>query len=255
LILDYRILGYSKDEFKKERTQTKQGAFNQEVEQRTIEFLNQSFIPTIKDDIEKESGVSMNIYKNLTEAQTVNVVYPKIFADKSILEEIKLEIGALALWTPVRKQLISPYSAQAHAFEKSKTEVLTVTPERTFWEKLTILHHEANRPRASQIPKRYSRHYYDVYKISQSSVKAEAFEQKALLDEVAAFKNKFYYRSWARYDEAKIGTLKLMPPAHTIENLEKDYEKMLDMLFGAEKPTFPEIMDEIEKLEAEINSL
>jgi predicted nucleotidyltransferase component of viral defense system len=28
LILDYRILGYSKDEFKKERTQTKQGAFN-----------------------------------------------------------------------------------------------------------------------------------------------------------------------------------------------------------------------------------
>ena len=38
--------------------------------------------------------------------------------------------------------------------------------ERTFWEKATILHHEANRPEHLEMPQRYSRHYYDLYRMA-----------------------------------------------------------------------------------------
>ena len=46
--------------------------------------------------------------------------------------------------------------------EASSTTVRTASPERTFWEKATILHQEANRPVGKAMLRRYSRHYYDA---------------------------------------------------------------------------------------------
>ena len=58
---------------------------------------------------------------------------------------------------------ITPYVAGQYPalFSQASTSVRTVAPERTFWEKATILHHEANRPKHLPMPSRYSRHYYD----------------------------------------------------------------------------------------------
>ena len=39
-----------------------------------------------------------------------------------------------------------------------------IRAERTFWEKATILHQEAHRPKEKIQPPRYSRHYYEVEK-------------------------------------------------------------------------------------------
>jgi hypothetical protein len=73
-----------------------------------------------------------------------------------------------------------------------------------------------------------------------------------LLDKVVEFKKKFYPRGWARYDLAKKGTLKLIPSQYRIDELEKDYKAMQDMLFG-DKPSFNEIMDSLRELEKQIN--
>ncbi len=51
-----------------------------------------------------------------------------------------------------------PQSIIRKSLHKKDTAILTVAPERTFWEKATILHHEANRPESSEMPQRYSRH-------------------------------------------------------------------------------------------------
>ena len=67
----------------------------------------------------------------------------------------------------------------------------TVDVERTFWEKITILHREANRPENKKMPKRYARHYYDVYNMSISHIKSSAFSNKQLLSQDITFKMKF----------------------------------------------------------------
>lgn len=79
--------------------------------------------------------------------------YPKVFHSSFTLQVIRLEIGALAAWTPAQQAQIEPYAAKyyPHVFEQPTTSVLTVTPERTFWEKATILHQEANRPERLEI--------------------------------------------------------------------------------------------------------
>jgi hypothetical protein len=130
-----------------------------------------------------------------------------------------------------------------------------VTPERSFWEKVTILHQEANRPESKQqMLSRYSRHYYDVYRLSNSSIKAHAFADTALLQKVVDFKMKFYRSPWARLEDCMPGSLRLVPPDSRVPELAADYEAMQEMLIG-ERPSLNEMLEHPKKLQDEINSL
>ena len=88
----------------------------------------------------------------------------------------------------------------------------------------------------------------------QTSVKDNALADNDLLTRVVEFKDKFYRCPWARYDLAKRGTMRLMPPEYNISKLRADYDHMQNMLFG-NKPSFEEIMDGIARLEDEINTI
>ena len=89
--------------------------------------------------------------------------------------------------------------------------------------------------------------------MANSPVKDAAFANIELLEKVVLFKEKFYRCPWARYEDAKIGTMKLMPPERNLQVLKDDYEHMQNMIFG-EKIPFDTILDGIEQLEKEMNS-
>ena len=256
LILDWRVLGYGVNEPWEERSNTKQDIFNKEANTRAETFLRDTFLPSIVADLTVELGEKIRCFIDDDDPQTVKIAYPNSFADMSILQEIRLEIGALAAWTPVKVADITPYAAQEYGrlFKQSSTDILTVLPERTFWEKVTILHREAFRAEDRPFPSRYSRHYYDLYRMMQTEVKDNSLEDNELLARVVDFKDKFYRCPWARYDLAKRGTMQLMPPEYSLDKLRDDYEHMQNMLFGS-KPSFDEIMDGIAKLEKEINAI
>lgn len=132
--------------------------------------------------------------------------------------------------------------------------VPTILAERTFWEKITILHSEANRPKDSLTPARYSRHYYDVFRLGHSEYKDKAFNQLSLLKEVVSFKSKFYPSARAHYETAAIGTLRLMPIEKNRKRLEQDYKAMREMIFG-EIPDWNDILTFIADLEKKINGI
>ena len=255
LILDWRVLGYEINEPWERRSNTKQDSFNKDANARVAVFLLDNFLPTIISDLKAEIGGDIRCFIDEDDPQTVKIAYPNSFSDASILQEIRLEIGALAAWTPVESATITPYVAQEYGqlFRQTSTEVLTVLPERTFWEKVTILHREAFRTAESRFPKRYSRHYYDLFCMMQTPVKDHALMDCDLLTTVVEFKAKFYRCPWARYDLAKFGTMRLVPPSHISEKLREDYAHMQNMLFGR-KPSFEEVMLGIADLENEINT-
>lgn len=256
LILDWRVLGYTVDEPWETRSNTKQDAFNKEANQRAEIFLAETFCPLVREQLSAELGLNANIYIDEKDKQTVVFAYPHLFSNASTLQMIRLEIGALAAWTPAVWADISSYAAEQYPrlFEQRTFSVLTVAPERTFWEKATILHHEANRPEQIQMPQRYSRHYYDLYRMAMTPIKQAALSSLNLLQKVVDFKMKFYPRSWAQYNEAVAGSLKLFPPDYRMGALAEDYIAMKDMLYG-NIPTFDAVMEGIRNLEAEINGL
>ena len=255
LVLDWRILGYGINEPWQERSNSKQEVFNKEANKKAEVFLREEFLEAIVRGISEELQLSAQLYIDNNDSQTVKFVYPQSFSNNSILQEIRLEIGALAAWTPVTNINICPYAAEQYPklFRQLRTMVRTVSSERTFWEKVTILHREANRLNG-KIPPRYSRHYYDLYCMALSGVKEKAFSDIALLEKVVAFKDKFYHCSWARYEEAHPGTMKLLPPESSLLELDEDYIHMHNMIFG-EKPSFDKLMRNIKKIEDEINAL
>lgn len=255
LILDWRILGYGVNEPWEERSNTKQQKFIDDSNDRLFSYLKDEFLAEFKTGMEETIEQDVTVFIDEDDKGVVNFAYPSSYRDGSILEAIRLELGSLAAWTPTQMVDITPYVAEDYPelFSLKSTKVLTTTAERSFWEKATILHQEAFRPEGSLMPARYSRHYYDLYCLSKTEIKDSAIKQTELLEEVAKFKDKFYPRKWARYDLAKAGTLKLYPAVHSIQRLKDDYTQMRSMIYG-EYPSFDEVLEEIKKLEDEINA-
>lgn len=255
LILDWRLLGYGFDEPWEPRSNTQQDKFSESSERKTIQLLKESFIPMLQADISAEIGEMAKVFLEKAGEPTVNFAYPQIFTDSSILQVIRLEIGVLAAWSPSQNAVITSFAAEQYPqiFTHSDTVIRTAVPERTFWEKVTILHKEANRVRGD-FPGRYSRHYYDLYQMSGSPVKIQAFQDLDLLKDVVAFKMKFYRCPWAKYEEAVPGSIKLIPSEVYYPKLQKDYDKMKNMIYGT-IPSFELIIEGTRKLEEEINQL
>ncbi|MFO7611654.1 MAG: nucleotidyl transferase AbiEii/AbiGii toxin family protein [Clostridia bacterium] len=256
LILDWRLLGYEKDEPWRERSKTKQDAFNKEANARAEVFLANEFLPIFISDLSVIIGKAASVEIEQSDPQTVSFHYPQLFSMESILQSIRLEIGALAAWTPAVERTVTPYIFEYYPklAQIPSISVIACSVERTFWEKVTILHHETNRPEHLDMPMRYSRHYYDLYCIAQSEYKAVALRQLNLLQKVVVFKMKFYPRAWAKYEEALPGSIKLVPPSSRLKALRNDYEGMTEMLFG-KYPSFEELMQSISSLETEINQI
>ncbi len=250
LILSQHLV-LQEDEELIQPSNSKQEKFNKLIEERAGAFISQE----LKEHLSKLVAPICKVENDINDTHTLYVTYPRVFDDAYIQPTIKLEVGPLALWNPNEKYTITSFVGETLTeLNLSLPCIPTVKPERTFWEKITILHHEHHRPEGSTTPLRYSRHYYDVYKIAQSNVKEIAFNNLDLLNEVVAFKKRFYPRGWARYDEAIPGTLKLLPAPHNMHILEEDYKRMQNMIYG-ESPLWQTLMETIEQLEREINAL
>ena len=188
--------------------------------------------------------------------KTSSGVSPQTPQTSYVTQAVRLEIGTLAAWTPSEAVHIVPDIQKIYPmlFDGDFIEVRTVLPERTFWEKATILHHEANRPKELAIPKRYARHYYDLVCIANSRYKDRAFKSFELLEKVVQFKQKFYPRKWAKYEEATTETIRLMPDEYRLKEIKDDYKNMTEMFFG-EYPSFEELMNSVLELEKEIHKI
>lgn len=251
LILDWRLLGYSADEPWAHRSNKAQDAFGKEAIQRTADFILKKILPVLEPTLKDRAGAPLEI---LAKNESLFLHYPKSFSLSSVLPQIKLEFGPMAEFVPNENRAIRPYAAEHFPtpFRRVETSVRTVSAERTFWEKATILHQEAHRPATKPLPSRYSRHYYDLFKLTQSPFKGIALAKPDLLKAVVNFKNKFYHCAWANYEDARPGHFKLLPSQAHSDDLKRDYRAMEAMLFG-EVPQFELIIETLTDLQTEIN--
>ena len=247
LVLNWSVLGMGDPEI--ERSKTKQGQFNQQLLAKAGEYLEQYLLGELISVL-KPCQVGLDA----ADPYSVQVSYPASFPDVYLRPKIKLEVGPLASREPRVRHEITSYAALEFPdhLQISTCEVQVIRAERTFWEKVTILHREAPRT-GSPIPARYSRHYYDLFRLANSEIGKLAMANGDLLAEVVNFKAKFYPQAWARYDLAKPGSMKLLPPQESLAALSEDYRAMRAMIFG-QVPTFQALVKGLEVLESKINA-
>ena len=170
---------------------------------------------------------------------------------------VRIELTARTDNHPAESATILPYVAEhfESAIENPEVVVNVLKAERTFWEKVTILHqfHFQDDPR--KITQGFSRHYYDVSQLDFKGFSDSAIEQIELLPEVADHKKTYYRQAWARYDLARDHkTLELIPHDQIVSTIRADYEEMQEMMFG-ETLSFDAILEQLHKLKQRINSL
>lgn len=170
---------------------------------------------------------------------------------------VRIELTAKPDNHPAESATILPYVAEhlASAIEKPEVVINVLKVERTFWEKVTILHQFHFQADAGKVAPGFSRHYYDVVQLDTKGYSDSAIEQIELLSEVANHKNNFYRHALARYDLARNHkTLELIPHDNIVSSIRTDYEEMQEMMFG-KTPTFDDILERLHALKRRINSI
>lgn len=250
LILDWTVL--TNEDPNLERNKTQQDRFNKQLNELAVKYIKDKLLPVLKDAIKPFCKAEID----KDDGHTINIRYPKAFDDKYLRPEVKLEIGPLASMVPSGEFKVKPYAAETfpEVFEQLEVNVVAVKAERTFWEKVTILHVEAHRPIDKEQKSRYSRHYYDVYKMLDNEVEIIALKDLELLEDVVLFKKRFYPSNWANYDSAVPGTMKLIPDEKMLDSLKADYKMMREMIFG-KYPDFDTIIERLRVLQDKLNKL
>lgn len=191
--------------------------------------------------------------------QTLLVRYPSVRSDMGeyVKPTVKIEAGAKSALDPHRMASIQPYVADdMPAANLVVPDVVTIEAERTFWDKIVILHglrrwHD-NRGALRQQGHRVSRHYYDIYKLARSPVGQQAATDRALAHDCARHARMFFNSTDLDLLHARPGSFAITPTPRMVDALKRDYHAMAGMIFG-EVPEFAEVLEATRQLEQAIN--
>ena len=202
---------------------------------------------------------SIRVEPDLADRQTLRVVYPSITPeDVYIAKSVKIESGAKSALDPHSVRTIAPYvDADAIALDLSVPGITIVDAERTFWDKVLILHGLRrwfdNRGQLRGDGQRVSRHYYDLFRLIQSKVAEAALANRALGKDCVAHARLFFNRPDFDLASAQAPTYSLLPKGAMIDGLRQDYRAMSTMIFG-KPPDFDAVMKAIAGIEETVNA-
>lgn len=260
LAVDYVALGFTddRDPRREDLSKTKRAAILAEMMTACQRYIGGEFVEILRGHCGEILGHSdaWGIDVSDQDPNVVRFRYPAAATGLPYINpQVILELGTHAEFVPHDRFTVRSFAAEEFPklFDEPDVAVTALLAKRTFWEKATILHAEFYRPPGRPMPDRYSRHYYDLAMLARSPIRAEALADTALLEQVVRHKQTFYPSGWARYDLARAGSLRLVPPRERLAALERDYRSMSVMIFG-EPPPFDSIVETLGGLEKEINN-
>ena len=194
------------------------------------------------------------------DGQSLLFWYPAVTATAGdyIRSAVKIEAGAKSALDPHVAASVTPYVTQdLPDLDLTVTNVTTVKPERTFWDKVMILHglrqwHD-RRGELRHGGQRVSRHYYDVHQLMQVPSAAAWQTDHELAIDCAHHARLFFGSADLGLDIAAPGTFTLAPSPAMREALEKDYDAMAGMVFD-DVPPLDAVLRSAEHFEQIVNA-
>ena len=193
------------------------------------------------------------------ERQTLLFWYPSAIAEARdyVQPAVRIGAGAKSALDPHRTTTVLPYVAPDVPQLNLRVENITaVNPERTFWDKVIILHGQRSWYERRGVLRadghRISRHYYGVYRLLRSDVGPRALGDRELGVDCAHHARMFFNSADLDLAHAVPGTLALVPPKEMRDALRRDYNAMAGMIFGV-VPSFDGMLTAIEEVEATVN--
>ncbi|MDR1584175.1 MAG: nucleotidyl transferase AbiEii/AbiGii toxin family protein [Prevotellaceae bacterium] len=189
----------------------------------------------------------------------IEVVYSTVTEYAAyVMPRVLLEIGSRSQIEPSSLCSFCSMIGQEfpqQPFADKDIQIRCVNPERTFLEKLFLLHEEHQRPRNRMKIKGKSRHFYDIYRIAQTEHADKAIADRELYKSIISHRERFTRLYGVDYTSHFPPHLNPIPPAELIPEWEKDYAEIQGQMIVGESVSFRELIDFIKALAKRINTI
>lgn len=200
-----------------------------------------------------------------TDPETININYDSVLTlsidgenGLYVLPKIKVEVSGRSMSEPMSEVSLDSMIDQVYPkapFAEPKFNVRAVLPERTFLEKIFLLHEEFAKPKDLIRVERMSRHMYDIGQMLKTPIAEKAIHDEQLYAQIVEHRRTFVGLHGFDYDTLYPATLNIIPPYSIIDQWEADYENMrLHMIYG-ESVSFEKLVNNLKELNDKIGRL
>lgn len=207
---------------------------------------------------------TFNVLVNITsvstmDPETIEVNYHSVLQESEYIRHcVLIEVSGRSMQKPVKveniQSLIDQHLPQSAVAEKPFVIPKVVTPERTFLEKVCLLHEEFSKPENIRVS-RMSRHLYDIVMMMQAGVAEKALADKQLFQDIVEHRRKFINLKDFDYNTLAPQLLSIVPPIPIMELWQKDYDEMLRTMIYGNAPSFEQVITKIRDLETKFHDM
>lgn len=183
--------------------------------------------------------------------ETIQINYKSVFEEVSYLpKRVLIEVSARSLREPFQDVKINSFIDQQYPemdFSEPEFKVQATSPQKTFLEKLILLHEEFEKPADKIRHLRMSRHFYDIGQIIDSGFGDDALKNSTLFNSIIEHRKVFTPSKTTDYETLDLKTLNIIPPQEQLKNYSKDYRDMQGSMIHGSSENFDLLLEKINR--------
>lgn len=191
--------------------------------------------------------------------QVIEIHYESaIEKSKYLPSRVLIEISSRSLMEPSEERKINSLISEIftdQSFSTNSFNIPTVLPQRTFLEKIFLLHEKFSDENHNIGAERLSRHLYDLEKLMDSEYGKSALEDENLFENIVNHRKKFNAIRGLDYSNHVKGKIRIIPPDDVIKEWELDYITMKENMIYGKSLDFNSLLLRLKKLQDRINRI
>jgi hypothetical protein len=231
----------------------------------SCEFISTEFLKDLTQTLTYWGAIAecklfaQPVYDSDKDPQVIEIQYDSVVDTSEYLpQRVLIEISSRSLMEPTEKREINSILSVNFSYLDFATDAFTipiVLPQRTFLEKIFLLHEEfSQEPEKIRID-RLSRHLYDLERLMDTPHGLAALQNKELYQNIVTHREKFNPLRGLDYGNHSPDKIKIIPPDKVMKAYESDYSDMTRFMIYGEALTFERLVNRISELQTRINHL
>ena len=258
LALDRRFLGF--DLLDKEMT----GSQVRKLREQSFQFISEQYFSEIRKKFSDEGfhNVTFKLGEIKSHDQDpliIEIYYPTVTDPVPYLKpRVLIEVGSRSMMEPFDQCSFTSMVGEhftGRPFADELITIPTVRPERTFLEKIFLLHEEFQQPVNKIKVARKSRHLYDLEKLMDTCIAKSALENMDLYQTIVEHRKAITPLRGIDYANHSPDKINPIPPDSLIGEWEKDYVAMQESMIYKPSLPFVKLIARLYELKARINQL
>ena len=239
---------------------------NDRLRRAACSFVREKLQFDVAKELENQ-GINTDLFSvtvhitsiSTTDPEIIEVHYRSLFPESNYIKPIvKLEVSGRSMNEPLQKIVLQSFIDEAYSdkfFAEKPFMVHVVVPERTFWEKICLLHEEFAKSQEFMRTERLSRHLYDLERMYSTDIAEKALSNKELYTSIVEHRRVFIGLKGFDYNTLLPKTICIIPPETVITQWQKDYETMRETMIYGESQPFNKLIIKIKQLNERIKKI